>query len=312
MFNHASIIVKRNIIQTNMKKLFLLASMSAALFTSCTKDDTAPMASSSSSKVIPGITAVSPIPSSFLKKILVEEYIGGSYGATPDASNDLRLIQKANPDRVYSVGYHVDDYMETSLSAYMIQSLTSSTPPIPCGSVDRKTINGNIFTDSKSFGAVVMSTITKPSDAGLAIESTMNGLNATIQVHAGFLKTPANTMRLHVFIVEDKVASRHQLFEQVNNFNNTAGSPFFNAGNPIRGYQHNNVMRRALSDPMGEVIPPTLTTAGSVFTKNYGFDTPKKIIGSSKYVIIAFMTDDLTKQIVNVQQAEVGTIKDWN
>jgi hypothetical protein len=71
-------------------------------------------------------------------------------------------------------------------------------------------------------------------------------------------------------------------------------------------------MRRSLSAPMGEVIPPSMTTAGSVFTKTYGFDTPKKIIGSSKYVVIAFITDDLTKQIVNVQQAEVGTLKDWN
>ncbi len=112
-------------------------------------------------------------------------------------------------------------------------------------------------------------------------------------------------IRLHIYVVEDKVTGQGSGYDQANAF---AGNysfpdhPYFNAPNPISGYVHRHVLRAVPSGSEGTSgIIPQKPVPGDVFSADYAFDIPDGI-HTSEIKLVAFVAyhdpDDITKRTV--------------
>lgn len=82
-------------------------------------------------------------------------------------------------------------------------------------------------------------------------------------------------VRVNLFIVEDNVTGTGSGYNQVNANNNTPGHPYYQAGNPIVGFNHRHVFRDALEGTWGLAgFLPSSISFGQQFTKWYTYTIP--------------------------------------
>ena len=301
-------------IQTNMKKLLLLTASAGLFFASCQKDDQSNPGTAATAGLKPSPTSTVPVlPSSFVKKVLVEEFIGTSYPLVPEACRDLSILVQTGKDRVYSAGLHVGDVMTTNQTNFVLAAMGNTNPIIPCGLVNRHSLNNNLFLDSKDFAAAITNQLSQVVSCGLSISTTMNSKTAAVTVNVGFTGNMPGTYKVITYLTEDKVINYSPSYYQMNGFNNNPSSPYFNAGNPIHGFQYYNAIRRTLSRMNGDAVSQNLQTAGNIATFNYQIDMLQKLApGSGVYMIESFIVDATTNDIINVQQCILGANKGWN
>lgn len=297
-----------------MKKIILLVAVTGFLFTACQKEEegTSPASTSPLRNAPATVQAISPVPGLFVKKILAEEFVGAPVGLTPDASFDLSKVVKQYPNTVYSASLHVFDLMTSNASSTAIKTLTTQTLTYPCGVVNRKPFNGNLFIDSKQFQNAVQTLLNNPVKCGVAISTHINGATATVDIHAGFASTISGTYLITAYLIEDGIINTNPDFDQDNTLNNIMGSAFYHAGNPIHNYEHKNVARSIIGPLTGQAINAINMVAGGVEIFNYSIDIPQKMSSVSTFKVIAFITDSNTNEVVNVQECILGQEKDWN
>jgi hypothetical protein len=297
-----------------MKKLMFYAAAAGLLFTACQKEET-PSADATPSGVrsSPTLTSnVSPVPATFLKKVLVEEFVTVTNGNVPQASDAVSRIAGNNPGRVYTVGMHVSGIMNHMHANKMYNGLTPGTPSVPSCVVSRIRNNGTIFMNPNSISAMVNSTLQQSVSCGLALQSSLSGNSATVNVHCGFSASYTGSYRVNVYLVEDAVMSSNPSFSQANAGNTDPNNAYYNMGNPINGYLHKNVLRRVTTSSFGNTINPAVMVPGGKEVQTFRFDLPARYYSQSNYNVIAFITEANSNEVINVQVGRLGTTKDWN
>lgn len=295
-----------------MNKYFLLLASAALIVTACQKETPETVFNPENDRANTTTTGVGPVPSTFTKKTIVEHFVSTTNGDAPMSSWALEQVVRANPNRVYSTELHWNDVMALNQTQRLLTAMGVSALTDPTGCVDRKSFGSQILINSSQFSNAVTANLTKPVDCGLAIRSTTANRAANIFVHSGFTTNFSTPLNLTVYLVEDQVISSKSAFAQKNNMNNVAGTPFTNMGNPINNYLHSQVVRRVLTSAFGNTLSTTTINAGSSIVSGFTVDIPEKINPNSRWKVIAFITDAVTNEILNVQQADLGTIKNWN
>lgn len=295
-----------------MKRIILSTVITGFLFTACQKEDMNPgNATGTQSKNNPPVTvqSISPVPATFVKKILAEEFVSTTVGLSPDAALDLDAVSKTYPDIVYPASLHVDDIMSSNAGSHALKLLATQPMTFPLGLVSRKPFNGNLFLDTKQMDAAVQWIINKPVDCGLAISTNVVGAVARLDIHAGFTATMSNTLEVHTYLVEDGIITSNPDFEQENSLNTTPGNHYYGAGNPIHNFEHRNVVRRLLC---ANSISTANQVAGGEEVFTNWVDIPAVFSGTSNFKILSFIIDTNTNEVLNVQQCALGQEKDWN
>lgn len=90
------------------------------------------------------------------------------------------------------------------------------------------------------------------TDMSIAINSEMTGNELLVQVNVVYENGSQPGDKLVVYLVENDI-----LYDQVNYYNDDTTSPFYNMGDPIPDFVHNEVLRKSLSSVLGDVIPST-------------------------------------------------------
>ena len=229
----------------------------------------------------------------FSQKVLVEDYTGTWCGYCPRLAYNLEQAEMQD-SRVVGVGVHSGDVMETAAtspmeSAYGVNSW-------PDGRINRN-INWNESVSQ------VISYIGDESDLGLAINSTLNGSTITVDVKVGYA-TSVSGSKLVVYLLEDGL-----LYDQRNYMNDDANSPWYQAGDPIANFEHNNVLRLVFSDVFGDTIADG--QLGSESATSFTASVPSAVQDNSKLEIVAFVIGD-DGRVVNVQHAALGENKDFD
>ncbi|MDN3492944.1 Omp28-related outer membrane protein [Winogradskyella bathintestinalis] len=140
------------------------------------------------------------------------------------------------------------------------------------------------------------------TNLALAINSELIDDELTVQVNVVFEEGSVQGDKLVVYLLEDGI-----IYDQINYYNEDNTSPYFNAGDPIVGFEHNETLRNSLSSVLGDAIPPTsaLTEYITSFTmtvpSNYNFDN----------LSIAAMVVDSDNKAKNSQHAHVGEDKPY-
>lgn len=254
------------------------------------------------------------VPQDFTRKILMEEHSGTWCGWCPLAKETSKKLT-VNP-RVISVEVHYDDEMTADKSKVFTPLKNKyGYPAWPSGMVNRrKSIVGSTFIIGESDWAANVTDLLKTEKltAGIAIESTLNGNDLTILSHVKVQTPTDETYGLGMYLVEDKVAgfpqanyaSRNTLFQKYE---------AYSLPSMIENILHENVARDAIAPLIGGLnIPAAASKKAKVYKKLFKITLPSSIQVKENCQIIAFLINQKTNEIVNVQLAAVGQVKDWD
>ena len=204
------------------------------------------------------------------------------------------------------------DIMSGSQTNRMMTVFTPNATTIPCATIDRIRLGGNNYLPTSQYKNAVNSLLVKPATCGLAMRSSIGKGAAFVEVHAGFNSTSTGTYKVTTYLVEDVVVNANSAYFQDNSSNGDPNSNFYNMGNPIIGFQHKNVVRKVLSDDLGDVVTPHILSNGGKCVLYYEIDLLNKLGSSSNWKLISFITDATSNEVLNVQMCELGALKNWN
>lgn len=288
-----------------MKKIIFLLPLLA--FAACKKDN--------SSSDPTGGSDISAVPTAFTQKVLFETITGAGQAQCPDGFVKMDAITAANPTKAIPVYIHFSDAMEMSqYTALYNQFGGGMGVQFPSAMVNRTASVGNTYLNRLQWQSNFDVAKAKSPSCGLAMTSTISGNNANIEVHAGFKAAMSGNYNLTVYLVEDNVTGTGSTYDQRNSYNTVAGHPYYNAGDPIASFNHRYVLRKVLSSSLGDAITTSSITAGGEFVKTY----TASLSGykSGDVYVIAFInkapTSSTNGDIMNVQIAKVGAVKDWD
>jgi hypothetical protein len=256
---------------------------------------------------------VSKVPSTFTKKVLIEEFTGAWCGYCPDGAHRVQSIIDNNNGNAIGVSLHSSDDMAIAHTNYL--ETTYQNTGYPSGMVDRVPFNGTTSTWNRgSWEYVANDQLIKISSCGLAIKSEINGASATVEVHAGFNTTLNGDYRLTVYLIEDGVTGTGYGYDQRNYYNTDSESPFYEKGDPIEGYEHNHTLRAVLSESLGDPISPSSLVSGGDHIDTYTVDLSS--YNKNNLSIVAFVTyigSTFTEhEVMNVQKCDIDGFQDWD
>ncbi len=294
-----------------MKKTFLLTLAVAMAVSACQKgDEPAPSPSTPNN---PGNNGnVGTVPSTFTQKVLLETFVGAWCNTCPDADVKRDQAVATNSNRIVSVSAHQTDGMSIALFSALYPTFSQYSPS---GMVNRTPSLGNVLLSPSQWQSNISVALGKTAACGLAVETSGSGATAGVVVHAGFNATVAGDIRLVAYLVEDSVTGTGSGFDQMNAYNNSIGSPFYNMGNPIVNYHHNRVVRAVLTAHAGDAIPAANLVAGGEFVRSFS-NVDITAYDAARLHVVAFITrvgtTATTHEVLNVQTVAMGSVKNWD
>ena len=254
------------------------------------------------------------IPQDFTRKILLEEHSGTWCGWCPLAKETSEKLTVNG--RVIAVEIHYNDEM-TADKDKVFNPLKNKYgyPAWPSGMVNRrKSIVGTTYIIGESDWTANVDDFLKTDKiaAGISIESTLNGNELTVLSHVKIQTVTDETYGLGMYLVEDKIAG----YPQVNYASRDTRFQRYDAYSKpsvIEDFLHRNVARDAISPLVGGLdVPVAATKNGQTFRKLFKIMLPTTIKVKENCQIIAFLINQKTNEIVNVQVVAIGKIKDWD
>jgi len=221
------------------------------------------------------IVALSALPD---KNVLIEQFTTAPCQYCPDGAVIMKdiytTLNYAIPVALHA-GFSTDAMTTTEASAQAAAYISGA----PSATIDRVLFDGEeeLGTNRGSWKDYTISRYGQLSPASVSATSifdvTSRELNVTVS--AKFYGPISGDFRLNAYVVEDSVTGTGSGYNQSNAYNGATGHPYQGAGNPIVGYIHRNVERKALGGTWGTsgVIPATTANEGE-YTQSYTYTIP--------------------------------------
>ena len=236
------------------------------------------------------------VESTHTTKVMIEDYTGTWCQFCPRLAYGIEQAVEAN-ENIIPVAIHDDNEMLFPFANQM--ESTFGVTGFPSGRINR-TINWNESV------AQPISLLNNRQNMGLAISSSISGSTITAQVRVHYdLKTTSEN-RVVVYLLEDGL-----VYPQVNYYNGDPSSPYYQQGNPIVDFVHDNTARITLTDVYGDAIPIADSGTGSTFTANYSVAVPVSVQNTANLELVAFVVGP-DNTVLNVQKADLGETKDFD
>ncbi len=199
--------------------------------------------------------------------VLIEEFTGAWCQYCLNGAVGMQEVLAAYPEDVTVVAIHNGDGMA-------ISNIDADMGPYksgyPSGTLNRTNIPGIYPLNWIDY---IPGMIRNPASVEVSLSKVnYNSINKSLSVtvKATFYNAMSGDMRFNLYIVEDSVVGSGPQFDQVNAFNTDASHPYYNKGNPIKGYAHRHVVRNMLGSSWGTAGSiPMSVTAGQTVTYTY-------------------------------------------
>ena len=252
----------------------------------------------------------SETPTSFTKKVLLEEFTGSWCGYCPSGAEILQNLM--NSYSVIGVALHSSDDMSIAHTSVLESFYPSSG--YPSGMVDRINFDGIVGLNRGYWSYLTEQQLQKSAICGLAINSEISGDSVNIQIRSAFDTTMTmENYNLNVYIIEDDVQGEGYGYDQRNYYNDDAESSFYQLGDPIINYKHNQTLRKVLTNTYG--IPFTTSSSpGIEFIDNFKEDITN--FNKNKLSVVAFITYNgaaaTNHEVLNAQKCDIDGFQDWD
>ena len=252
----------------------------------------------------------SDTPTSFTKKVLIEEFTGSWCGYCPSGAEILQNLM--NSYSVIGVALHSSDDMSIAHTSVLESFYPSSG--YPSGMVDRINFDGIVGLNRGYWSYITDQQLQKSAICGLAINSEISGDSVNIQIRSAFDTTMTmENYNLNVYIIEDDVQGEGYGYDQRNYYNDDAESSFYQLGDPIINYKHNQTLRKVLTNTYG--IPFTSSSSpGTEFIDNFKEHITN--FNKNKLSVVAFITYNgaaaTNHEVLNAQKCDIDGFQDWD
>jgi Outer membrane protein Omp28 len=292
-----------------MKNTFLILALAATLV-GCKKDENPEVNAGGNTG-----NSLSTVPSQFTQKVLLETYTGASQPQSPDGFVKMDNILNANSSKAIPVNVHFSDGMEIAQYTSLTNAYSNGNPmTFPSAMVNRTASVGQVILNRTQWQSNFDVAKVKTAKCGLAIESAVNGSNATINVHCGFNQNLAGNYTVTTYLIENNVSGTGSMYDQRNSYNNTAGHQYQGQGDPILSFNHNHVLRKVLTSPLGDAINSSNLVQGGkqIFT----YTTSISGFKQNDLYVVSFInragSATTDHEIMNVQKVKVGLTQLWD
>jgi len=209
------------------------------------------------------------------RNVLVEDYTATWCGYCPESMYHLEELKSKTSANMVITAIHGDD--EFTFSKIGSLASTYNISGYPTKIVNRK--------PSISITESSLKDLVKEScPLGLSSSIQVDGNNAKIDVQ---LETYQTTQDIKLVVA---LCDNNQLADQSNYYNNDTNSAFYQAGEKMKNFQHNYILRKTLTDLYGDAIPNEKLTQGSSYKLSYTTDVSK--YNKAHLSIIAFLVKD--------------------
>ena len=227
-----------------------------------------------------------------VKKVILEKWTGTWCGYCIDGAVVLDDLTTQHGNDLIPIVVHDGDAME------FLDTLRSSfsTTSYPGALIDRKNSSSADIYDLEDFGrgswgSRVSTQLAEFTPVNVEINHTWDANTREIvaDVSAVYTDNSAGDARIALMIVEDSLTGIGQGWDQANNYNNTAGHPYFNAGSSVAGFVHRHVLRDYAEGGCFGVdnIIPHIVSGGSNFSHQFTYTLPSGFNADHIYLVAA-------------------------
>ena len=229
-------------------------------------------------------------------KLLLEDFTGTWCGYCPPVKYAIEQALEIYPNKITVVATHQNDQFAISQEEELINGLGPFG--LPEARINRAIEWVDPYEPNQLDGY-----LTNNNNLAISIDSDIE--NEILQIKVRFVSRNAlNNHKLVVYLLEDGLIA-----DQSNYLNFDETSYFYNLGNPIVNYEHNDVLRytftNVLGDQLGNIEPY------DDVNNFYNIDLSDNNFQSENLSIVAFITDS-ENLTVNSQYASVGEFQDFN
>lgn len=233
----------------------------------------------------------------FRKRMLIEDYTGTWCGYCPRVAWAIELVHQQTEDAV-AVAIHgpSSDPTNAGYDPFMFDATELTTllsfSGYPQGYLNRMT-KWKALQPNNIDQAIAFTQGENPK-MGVAMTSTVEGGNITMDVNVMFGKDFSNNLRLVVYVVENGL-----IYEQHNY------TSYYGDVDVIEDFEHNHVLRSCLTPLLGEGISGDATKLAQTYTRRFEVPVPANVANAANIEFIAFVVDE-NNNVVNVRKAHPG------
>ena len=231
------------------------------------------------------------------RKIVVEDYTGTWCGFCPRVSGALYSLKEETDDVTIIAIHETANSFPDPMHFDQVQLLKDAfdVEGFPAARINRSTDWQTPHPNSD-----VTSIAGLDTNLALAINSELTGGELLVQINLVYEEGSVLGDKLVVYLLEDEIIN-----DQVNYYNADTTSPFYNLGDPIPDFEHNEVLRNSLSSVLGDPIP--VTAALSEYITSFTINVPSDY-NMEKLSIVAMVVND-ANTAKNAQLAAINTDK---
>ncbi|MCU0361083.1 MAG: Omp28-related outer membrane protein [Bacteroidia bacterium] len=247
------------------------------------------------------------------KKAVLEEFTGVNCTWCPAGHVIANNIKAADPNNVILINIHSGAFANVNpgdpdfktpegnaIDAMPGMGITG----YPAGTMNREVLSGSVMAGSRSLWTGWANTIKGQSaDCNVALQGTLDVQTRVLTIDVEVYYTansPAATNSLNVFLLESKIPG-----PQINGSNVNLSNY-----NPDGTYNHNHVLRKAITPTFGMTIPTT--TMGTLFTAQLTYTIPATYGAVNKTTIpqlgnleiVAFVAES-DRKIINANDGPI-------
>lgn len=252
------------------------------------------------------------------RRVFIEEFTTAPCGFCPDGAYVLENILAGNPTAI-GLGIHAGFGTDALTIPEHSTLATAFASGAPSAAIDRIRYNGesNVAVGRSTWNSRVNLRRGIGSPLDFVINGSYNATTrmATVTVNANFVDFPLpGDIRIGMYVVEDNIDQAGQGYNQTNYYNTQSGHPYYQAGNPIVGYNHRHVVRDVFpaGNPWGDnSIIPSNPAANSSYSQTYNFSIPANW-DENEIDIVAFVgyygSSVNDREIINAGKAKLTSL----
>jgi hypothetical protein len=237
----------------------------------------------------------------FTKRLLVEDYTGTWCGWCPRISWAIEKLHEQTDDFV-AVAIHRPSsnpsspiYDPYNFDASVLENAIG-VAGYPKGMLNRLTE----WTGEQPDNLAQPITLTQGENPrlGLALSPAVNGSTLSLDVNVKFSNNFTG-LKLVVYVLENGL-----VYEQHNYTN------YYDGIDVLEEFDHNHVLRAALTPLMGDAIDAAQTVTNNTYTKTFSVPIPANVANTANIEFVAFVTD-AQGNALNVRKAVAGDVQEF-
>ncbi len=229
-----------------------------------------------------------------INKVIVEDYTGTWCGYCPPVAHAIYELKEVY-DNIISVGIHNNDELTIDQESDLRSELGISGFP-------SARLNRTISWFDPYQISEVNSLLSEENNVAISIKSALENIDLEVNLRIVSNVELVNH-KLVIYLVESNL-----IYDQSNYFNYVEDSYFYNLGNPIENYSHQDVLRKSITNISGNTLD--LVQPLTDYKFNFNVEISPDFV-QENLAIVAIIVDS-NNNAINSQFSEVNSFQDFN